>query len=103
MLKIIITGAAGRMGRRLVTHVVEDNDLQLIGATEYPGSPYIGQDAGAVAGVGELNIPILEDMDIARILSEESDLEEACKRLVSEALYGGSTDNISVALILNEV
>ena len=65
MLKIIITGAAGRMGRRLVTHVVEDNDLQLIGATESPGSPYIGQDAGAVAGVGELNIPILEDMDIA--------------------------------------
>jgi len=45
----------------------------------------------------------LEDMDIARILSEESDIEEACKRLVSEALYGGSTDNISVALILNEV
>ena len=45
----------------------------------------------------------LEDMDIARILSEESDLEEACKRLVSEALYGGSTDNVSVALILNEV
>lgn len=45
----------------------------------------------------------LEDMDIARILSEEDDIEEACKRLISEALYGGSTDNISVALILNEV
>ena len=39
MLKIIITGAAGRMGRRLVTHVVEDNDLQLIGATEYGHCP----------------------------------------------------------------
>lgn len=46
---------------------------------------------------------VLEDLDIARILSEESDLEEACKRLVDEAYYGGSTDNISVALILNEV
>ncbi len=45
----------------------------------------------------------LEDGDIARILSEEKDLKEACERLVSEALYGGSTDNISVALILNEV
>ena len=46
---------------------------------------------------------VLEDMEIARILSEESDIGEACGRLISEAVYGGSTDNISVALILNEV
>ena len=65
MLKIIITGAAGRMGRRLVANIALDNDLQLVGATEYPGSEFIGQDAGSVAGVGELNVPILEDMDIA--------------------------------------
>jgi len=45
----------------------------------------------------------LEDMDMARILSEESCLEDACERLIREALYGGSTDNISVAMILNEV
>lgn len=45
----------------------------------------------------------IEDMDIARVLAEESDLETACERLIKEALYGGSTDNISVALILNEV
>ena len=65
MLKIIITGAAGRMGRRLVANIAMDNDLKLVGATEYPGSEFIGQDAGSVAGVGELNVPILEDMDIA--------------------------------------
>lgn len=42
-------------------------------------------------------------MDIARILSEETELESAGSRLVEEAVYGGSTDNISVVLILNEV
>lgn len=45
----------------------------------------------------------LSDMDIARILSEETELESAGSRLVEEAVYGGSTDNISVVLILNEV
>lgn len=45
----------------------------------------------------------LGERDIARILSEEANLDEACNRLVTEALYGGSTDNISAALILNEV
>ena len=34
MIRIIITGAAGRMGRRLVANIAESGDLQLAGATE---------------------------------------------------------------------
>lgn len=45
----------------------------------------------------------LADMEIVRILGEEKQLDAACERLVKEALDGGSTDNISVVLILNEV
>jgi len=44
----------------------------------------------------------LEDMEMARILREENDMGAACGRLVEEAYYGGSTDNITVALIRNE-
>ena len=40
--------------------------------------------------------------ETARILREEADINEACNALVENALYGGSTDNISVVLILNE-
>ena len=40
--------------------------------------------------------------ETARILKEETDLNEACEALVKNALYGGSTDNISVVLVLNE-
>lgn len=46
---------------------------------------------------------VMDNRDIARILSEETDMENACKRMADEAIYGGSTDNISVVLILNEV
>ncbi len=45
---------------------------------------------------------VLEDTEMARVLREEADMEAACERLVEIALYGGSTDNISVALIRNE-
>lgn len=45
---------------------------------------------------------VLGEGEMARVLREEADMEQACKRLVELALDGGSTDNISVALIRNE-
>ena len=51
MIRIIITGAAGRMGRHLVVNIAAADDLQLTGATEYPGSEFQGIDAGSVAGM----------------------------------------------------
>ena len=65
MLRIIITGAAGRMGRRLVANLAEDPALELAGATEYPGSSLIGADAGELAGVGVLGVKIVPSLEEA--------------------------------------
>ncbi len=65
MLNLIVTGSAGRMGRRLVANIAEQDDLCLVGATEIPESGFIGQDAGTVAGVRELGVKILPDMEDA--------------------------------------
>lgn len=62
MLKIIITGAAGRMGRRLVANIAAQNDLKLVGATEWSGSEFLGTDAGMLAGVGALNVPLTDSL-----------------------------------------
>lgn len=62
MLKIIVAGAAGRMGRRLVANIQEDPDLTLAGATECPGSPWIGMDAGEVAGSGKNGVKISDSL-----------------------------------------
>ncbi len=43
----------------------------------------------------------LDNKEIERILREEDDLQSACRELVQNALYGGSTDNISVILVKN--
>jgi 4-hydroxy-tetrahydrodipicolinate reductase len=49
-LRIAIAGASGRMGRMLIEAVLAAPDLQLAGALDIPGSPALGQDAGAFAG-----------------------------------------------------
>ena len=58
MQRVAIAGAAGRMGRALVQAVAADADLALGAALERPGMPLLGQDAGELAGVGGLRVPI---------------------------------------------
>ena len=62
MLNIIITGAAGRMGRFLVANVASDPELTLVGATEWAQSEFLGIDAGSLAGVGELGVKISSEL-----------------------------------------
>ena len=49
-LRIAITGASGRMGQMLIEAVLAAPDCSLAGALDIPGSPALGQDAGAFAG-----------------------------------------------------
>ncbi|MCK4378530.1 MAG: 4-hydroxy-tetrahydrodipicolinate reductase, partial [Deltaproteobacteria bacterium] len=58
MAKIMVSGAAGRMGRRIISVIHEHEQTVLSGALEYSGNPLVGQDAGEIAGVGKLGIPI---------------------------------------------
>lgn len=55
---LAIMGAAGRMGRELIRTVHETQGCEVAGAIERPGSPFLGKDAGEVAGVGHLGVPI---------------------------------------------
>jgi len=55
MLKLAISGAAGRMGRNLVQACYETSRCQLGAAIEHESSPFLNQDAGQVAGIGALN------------------------------------------------
>ncbi len=58
---LAIMGAAGRMGRELIRTVHETQGCEVAGAVERPGSPFIGKDAGELAGVGHLGVPIVAD------------------------------------------
>jgi len=61
-MRVIIAGASGRMGRMLVAAVAEQKGACLVGATERPGSEYVGRDAGEVANVGTLGVRIVDNI-----------------------------------------
>lgn len=52
------------MGRMLVQAIHEQKGCYLAAASEQPGSQWIGQDAGEVAGVGTLGVPIRAEAGI---------------------------------------
>jgi 4-hydroxy-tetrahydrodipicolinate reductase len=60
-MRLIVAGAGGRMGRTLVKAITETNGLVLAGATEGPGSPLLGKDAGELAGIGQTGIRLTAD------------------------------------------
>jgi 4-hydroxy-tetrahydrodipicolinate reductase len=60
-MRLVVVGAAGRMGRMLVKAICETEGCRLVGAIEREGSPAIGQDAGALAGLGPLGIAVGDD------------------------------------------
>ncbi|NDV12508.1 4-hydroxy-tetrahydrodipicolinate reductase [Crenobacter caeni] len=63
-LKIVITGAGGRMGRALIEAVLAAPACTLHGALERTGSPYLGQDAGLFCGT-QTGVAISSDVDAA--------------------------------------
>ena len=66
MLNIAVTGAAGRMGRTLIEACSENAGCQLGAAIEHESSPFIGRDAGAVAGIDGQNANIVTQLtDVA--------------------------------------
>ncbi|HKK00633.1 MAG TPA: 4-hydroxy-tetrahydrodipicolinate reductase [Desulfuromonadales bacterium] len=65
MIKVAVTGAAGRMGGRIITAICEAEGTVLAGAVERPGHPQVGQDAGSLAGVGPLGVAISDSLEAA--------------------------------------
>ncbi|MFO0731791.1 MAG: 4-hydroxy-tetrahydrodipicolinate reductase [Nitrospiraceae bacterium] len=62
MIKVVVTGAAGRMGSRLISLVKDSAFLTLAGAVESKGHHAVGEDAGEVAGCGRIGVPISDDL-----------------------------------------
>ena len=57
-MKVAVHGAAGRMGQRVVALALADTEIELVAAIESATHPQLGTDAGLLAGVGELGIPL---------------------------------------------
>ncbi|MGE4285400.1 MAG: 4-hydroxy-tetrahydrodipicolinate reductase [Phycisphaerae bacterium] len=56
MIKLVINGAAGRMGQRILALALESGKFDIVAALEHPSSNQLGKDAGEVAGVGKIGV-----------------------------------------------
>lgn len=60
-MRLVVTGAGGRMGRALVRAVSENPSTALHAAVERADSPLIGQDSGLLAGLPANGILLTDD------------------------------------------
>ena len=65
MTKILVIGAAGRMGRTIVSCIEDTPDVDISGGTENPGNPLVGSDMGELAGIGKKNILVADCLETA--------------------------------------
>lgn len=70
MTSIVVSGAAGRMGRAILQQLQQSPQARLVAAIETAGNPVLGSDAGVIAGVGSLGVKITDDF--AASLSPET-------------------------------
>ncbi|MGR6467217.1 4-hydroxy-tetrahydrodipicolinate reductase [Rhizobium sp. PAMB 3182] len=60
-MKLVVVGAAGRMGQTLIRLVHTTPGVVLHAAVEREGSPFIGKDAGELAGLGPIGVTVTDD------------------------------------------
>jgi 4-hydroxy-tetrahydrodipicolinate reductase len=100
MAKLIVSGAAGRMGRLLISMIAADPRHTLVGALEAEQASVTGRDAGELAGAGKLGVAITTDyatiahadtvtLDFTNAAASVSHLEVAAAK--GAAIVVGST------------
>lgn len=88
MIRVVVTGALGRMGQAAIKAILGQSDLQLVGAIDLRD---LGQDVGERLGVGFAGVR-LED-DLVRVLDREKP-----DVLLELTLFDTAPNNVSEAL-----
>lgn len=85
MVKIVVSGAGGRMGSRIIALSREYKDIKLVGAIERKDHPNIGQDIGEIVGIGKIGVNLVSTIkdikDMADVFIDFSTPEATIKHL----------------------
>ncbi|MFN5980002.1 MAG: 4-hydroxy-tetrahydrodipicolinate reductase [Pseudanabaena sp.] len=60
-IPVVVSGATGKMGREIIKAIAQAPDMYLVGAL---GRKHLGEDIGEVIGIGELEIPITDNLEV---------------------------------------
>jgi 4-hydroxy-tetrahydrodipicolinate reductase len=91
-ISVVVAGAAGRMGTRIVALARETPNVRVVAALEAPGHRALGADAGELAGIGPAGVTVASDATAAitrdRVLVEFSVPEATLEHLRLAAAAG---------------
>jgi 4-hydroxy-tetrahydrodipicolinate reductase len=82
LIRVVISGAAGRMGRAAVRAVGRESDLRLVAALGR--SRGVGEDVGTLAGAGRIDVALGADLGAALRTSPDVLVEFAPGRVAAE-------------------
>ncbi len=83
-VRVVVTGASGRMGASIIRCVRDDEGTEVAGGTEREGSKAVGLDVGLAASLGVLEAPVVDS------------LEEAISRVHPDVVIDFTTPEASV-------
>jgi 4-hydroxy-tetrahydrodipicolinate reductase len=63
MVKAIVAGAGGKMGGMITTLIASADGIEIAGAFERKGHPYVGRDIGECLGLGKTGVVISDSLE----------------------------------------
>jgi 4-hydroxy-tetrahydrodipicolinate reductase len=89
-LRLVVHGAAGRMGQRVIACAAEDAAAwRLVAAVERAGHPRFGADAGVLAGLPSAGVPVADSWTCATDVVVDFSLPEAVAGIVARCVQAG--------------
>ncbi len=90
MIKIVICGVCGRMGKRIATLASRDKDISIVGATETKGCSFAGVNLGEELKTHNLGVAISDDLN---------ESIKKCDCVIDFTAPGATLSNLKIAKI----
>jgi len=84
--ELVIIGAGGRMGKRILSLAAEAGEFDIIAAVERQNHPDIGKDAGLVAAAGPINVKLSDMLPAAGDVAIDFSQSEAADKTIDYCL-----------------
>ncbi|MDD5557336.1 MAG: 4-hydroxy-tetrahydrodipicolinate reductase [bacterium] len=91
MTRIVVCGACGRMGGRIIALAAREEGIEVTGAIDKEDHPCLGEDAGRLAGGREIGVPVTADLEAAA---------RGCDAIVDFSYHAAALRHAAVAAAL---
>ena len=71
MIRVVLTGANGRIGSKIIKALLKQEDMEIVGTLGAPNTLLEGKDVGEVIGVGKIGVPLNGAQKLVKVLDDK--------------------------------